>query len=218
MPSEALSTFEKTLVVDVDKLINTHSFLSDSGRGRRGLGHITRSGVVMLCAAWEQYMESVLLESLKKMIDSTSSPDNIPVPVKRYLSTYVKESKHELKPFELAGDGWVNLLQEVAQYQVDKLNTPKKEHLDKLFKRFLGIESISDSWDGTYPDLDEFVGVRGDIAHQGSGANYVKIPDLISYRDDIEKIIVIVDNYLADHLAEYHQTNNGRYKSPWRRR
>ena len=72
MPSKAYIEFEKN-IVDVDHLISTHAAMNNGGRGKKGLGHITRSGIVMLCATWELYIESLLCESLKILTDRKNS-------------------------------------------------------------------------------------------------------------------------------------------------
>lgn len=98
MPSNALAKFESNLLVDVDRLIESHGQLNHQGMGRRGLGHITRSGVLMLCAAWELYLEEVLVESARIIIDRAASPDDLPRKVQQEIAKAVRESKHELKP------------------------------------------------------------------------------------------------------------------------
>jgi hypothetical protein len=61
MPSTAYGEFKVNLT-DVDRLIALHRQESGAGRGRRGLGHITRGALVLLCAAWERYVETVVSE------------------------------------------------------------------------------------------------------------------------------------------------------------
>jgi len=63
---------------DVDRLIESHGQLNHDGMGRRGLGHITRSGVLMLCAAWELYLEEMLVESVRILIRRATSPNQLP--------------------------------------------------------------------------------------------------------------------------------------------
>jgi hypothetical protein len=106
MPSSALIKFENNMLVDVDRIIQSHGQLNHDGMGRRGLGHITRSGVLMLCAAWELYLEELLIESARIFIRRAHSPGQLPQPVQKEIAKVVRESKHELKPLELAGDGW----------------------------------------------------------------------------------------------------------------
>lgn len=62
MPSKSLQAFQ-TLLGKVDQLISIHGQLQ-SGPGRRhGQDAIHRAGVVLVVAAWESYVEQVLIES-----------------------------------------------------------------------------------------------------------------------------------------------------------
>jgi hypothetical protein len=106
MPSVALQKFERNMLEDVDRIIGSHGDLNHEGMGRRGLGHITRSGVLTLCAAWELYLEEVLVEAVRWLIERADTPDQLPKPVQKELAKVARESKHELKPLELAGQGW----------------------------------------------------------------------------------------------------------------
>lgn len=61
MPSTAYLEYKKNLK-DVHRLVLLHKSLSGTKPGKRGLGHITRGGLLMLCAAWERYVETVAIE------------------------------------------------------------------------------------------------------------------------------------------------------------
>jgi len=214
MPSPALQKFESKLIVDVDKIISTHASINHSGQGRRGLGHLTRSGVVMLCAAWEVYIEEVILESVLYLSTELQHPKELPKKVQKELARVVKESKHELKPLELAGEGWKTLYKNHARETLVTLNTPKSGNLDKLFYRFLGIEQLSSIWSNGVDGINQFVSIRGDIAHKGSGACYIQIAKLRSFKTLVEKCVVETDNYLAEYLREKIPRN----RLPWQRR
>src|SRR5262245_4005926 len=125
MPSSALQKFESNMLADVDRIIKSHGQLNHDGMGRRGLGHITRSGVLMLCTAWELYLEELLVESVRILIQRATSPNHLPHPVQKEIAKVVRESKHELKPLELAGDGWATVYDHHATQTVQGLNTPK---------------------------------------------------------------------------------------------
>ena len=213
LPSQALQKFEDNLLVDVDRIIESHSLLNHKGGGRRGLGHITRSGVLMLCAAWELYLEEVLTECVHILIKRVAHPKQLPKPVQKELARAVRESKHELKPLELAADGWMTVYHDHACQTVRGLNTPKSVNVDLLFKRFIGIEALSTCWSMGPNEIDSFVSARGDIAHRGRDAGYVKINGLKDYRTQVVQAVVDTDNTLADFI----QTNS-EGGSPWRRR
>lgn len=214
MPSAALGKFESNLLVDVDRLIESHEQLNHAGRGRRGLGHITRSAVLMLCAAWELYIEEVLLESVHHLKSSCQSPNELPLTVRKELAKCVRDAKDELKPLELAGDGWRTTFRNHTVTTIAALNTPKSSVLDPLFQRFLGLADVSAAWSETAAAVNAFVECRGEIAHRGRDARYVTVAQARSYRRSLLTTVVDTDNKLAEHLRAICPCG----RVPWRRR
>lgn len=212
MPSQAFIHFRQN-IIDVDKLIESHRLLNNGNRGKKGLGHITRSGIVILCATWELYIESLLNESLGLLLSRKTHPNGLPTIAKKTLAKLVKEDKHELKPIELAGDGWRSTFSSYAQRETDLLHSPKPEKIDILYKRYLGIINLSSSWTTSQIDLDRFVSKRGAIAHNGRQANYIKIGELIADRQIIYDLVTEVDQQILDYLISLDPNLN----QPWRR-
>lgn len=212
MPSKAYIEF-KSNIIDVDNLIATHATLNTGSRGKKGLGHITRSGIVMLCATWELYIESLLCESLNILVSRKNSPKDLPTLIKKTLAKLVKEDKHELKPLELAGDGWRSTLFNYTKAETDLLHTPKSEKLDILYKRYLGIQDFSSQWTTSKFDLDKFVLKRGEIAHKGRQAKYIKIGELKSDRNVINSLVTEIDQIVLQYLISLDPT----LIKPWRK-
>ena len=199
MPSAAFQAFRYN-IVDVDRLIESHESLHGGTVGKKGLGHITRSGIVMLCASWELYLEMLSVEVAVHLSNECISPDLLPNKVQHVLAKMAKDSKHELKPLEFAGDGWKQVLKNHAEDLCRGINTPKAGVINELFHRVTGLENISDSWSHGKEKIDKFVSVRGDIAHTGRHADYIKIGELSEYRAIIDLSAVETDNALATYL------------------
>jgi hypothetical protein len=212
MPSIAYTEFKKN-IIDVDNLIAAHTTLNTGSRGKKGLGHITRSGIVMLCATWELYIETLLCESLQILLHRKNNPRELPTLVKKTLSRLVKEDKHDLKPIELAGDGWRSTLLTYARTEIDLLHTPKSEKLDILYKRYLGLIDFSEKWNTSPRDLDDFVSKRGEIAHKGRQAKYIKIGELKRDKEVINSLVSEIDQLLLTYLIDQDPGMN----QPWRR-
>lgn len=210
MPSNVFGTFKYNLV-DVERLLELHGVLRGTAPGKKGLGHITRSGVVMLCAAWEMYVEQVLIEEVQYLVQQVTSPEQLPKAIQGKLSSYVRGHKHELKPFHLAGDGWRTVLLDHATAKTDALNTPKSGNLNELFNSFLGIPELSLSWSNGADFVDGFVGVRGDIAHKGRDVAYVKVGNLHQYKDGMYRTACETDNATTDHIKAVNPIN----RKPW---
>lgn len=202
MASDAYGAFQYNLV-DVDRLIESHRILSGTGQGRRGLGHVTRSAVIMLCASWELYLEHVVLEGLRFSLRSTSTPSELPMLVQKELSSFVKSHKHELKPLHLSGDGWRDVLEDHATNLIDSLNTPKAGPVNNLFSRILGIEKLSDCWAIGADAVDNFVSARGDIAHRGRHSDYVQMWRLQTHKQNICSSAVDTDNCIAEYVRDH---------------
>lgn len=212
MPSKALLKFENKLLVDVEKLIETHEELNHSGGGRRSLGYITRSGVVMLCAAWELYLEELLAESAEKIAEKADSPKSLPLAVQKELAATVKKAKNDLEPLKLAGFGWRSVYLEHIKETIENIHSPKSNKVDDIFHRLLGVAVLSDCWSDGKDKIDGFVETRGEIAHRGSDASYVRIGALKKYREQIERAVEDTDNSVADHIKSITT------RSPWNRR
>ena len=210
MPSQSFQSFKNNLI-DVDRLRQAHTALHNGAQGRKGLGHITRSGVVMLCASWEHYCESLLRESANYLCSQLASPLELSKDVQKEISKAVRESLHELKPLHLSGDGWKKVYQDHANVLLNALHTPKSGKLNDHFKRLLGVEKISIAWTLGENILDNFVSVRGDIAHQGRHANYVTINDLNTYRDQVRQYAVETDNAISAYL----KSATNKPSKPW---
>jgi len=184
--------------IDVLKLIETHSFYTQNRRGRKNLGHLTRSAIVMLCAAWERYNEDLLLESISYLAITIHDINLLPKEIRKLLSAKVKSDKNEIKPIELAGDGWKTVWLNYAKQEAQLLNTPKSDKLKNLFSRYLGIADFITFWrTGTSSNIDEFVSDRGDIAHNGNRAAYMRMDQLRKYQDLVVDNVIEVDSNMS---------------------
>lgn len=214
MPSNALAKFENKMLIDVNRIIESHSILNHDGGGRRGLGHITRSGVLMLCASWELYVEELAVEIAIHLANRANAPSELPLGAQKELARLVKEHKHDLKPLELAGAGWESVYIAHVKELMGALNTPKAGPIDETYRKLLGWDSPSGNWTKGKDFINNFVKTRGDIAHRGSDAYYVRIGDLRdNYVAGVCGTAVEQDNAACDFINE--NSIGGR---PWRRR
>jgi hypothetical protein len=169
---------------------------------------------LLLCAAWELYLEELVMESVEVCIARVANPDELPEAVKHTISDYVRSAKHHFKPLAMSGEGWQEVYRELAREYVKALNTPKRHPVDALFSKLIGIGQLSNAWsDGDA--LDDFVTARGDIAHRGRDAGYVTINRLRDeYVAHVTSTAIETDNAIANYL---HRTFEP-YRYPWNRR
>lgn len=210
VPSRAYVDFRDNHLVDVDRLISSHASLGPTGPGRRGLGHLTRGGMLLLCAAWEVYIESVLVEGVCIFCERFEVPGDLPDSVRQRLARQVREARHELEPLRLAGAGWKDVLREYSGRATERLNTPNGEAINRLFERYLGVQRLTHHWTLGRAAIDDFVEQRGRIAHKGRAAHYVTIRSLRRYRDQVLQAAVDTDNHLREHIGQVTQE-----RVPW---
>ena len=213
MPSKARVMYRDKLLPDVAQLIDTHRQLNPTGRGRRKLGHITRSGVVMLCAAWELYIEEVICEAAEYFVQLANDHNALPNNMKKRLAEIARNHKHDHGPLLLCGNGWRELYCGETKQDLEVLNTPKYGNIDSLFRKWVDLQDFARDWSHTKDKLNEFVRTRGEIAHRGADSDYVSIAALKAYKNMISDLVKETDDRLAEHIRD--NTADGTF--PWRR-
>jgi len=210
MPSKAYSLFHNQLLKDVDALLETHRKENPGTRGRAGLGHLTRSAVFILCAAWEHYVELVCTELFEPLILGVSL-ESAHKDVKKILANYVKNQKDESYCLNLIGNGWKQCLKDCLDIEIKGFHTPKSTPVKNLFRDYLGINLDGILHKDNCTLIDDFVTKRGDIAHTGAMAGYPKFDEVVKYRDRICSIVMAIDEFLAEEGKKVLK------KKPWER-
>ena len=80
---------------------------------------------------------------------------------------------------------------------VRQLNTPKSGPISQLIKRTTGWYDATNSWSDGSSYVNTFVALRGDFAHQGSNARYIRINTL---RDNYR--VGVFNDAACDYLNE----------------
>ena len=204
MPSRAYKTFNYNLV-DVSRLDQAYKELAPTGQGKRGLGHLTRSAIVTLCACWEQYAEDVIVEGVGWIRKEAKSPNDLPDRVKQVLSEKVRREKHDLKPLELAGAGWRDVYMGYAKNDVGNMHSPTAKNIQGLMVDYLGVtEQLTDTWSCGEDKVNGFVDLRNSIAHKGRGEKgYTKFREVRAAVDMISETVIETDNFVLAHLRSH---------------
>jgi len=214
VPSNARQKFKTKMLPDVKAMLAAHSLLNPTGQGRRKLGHITKGGVLLLCAAWELYVEEVIEEVATKLLEVANEPNDLPKNAQKRIAQLAGDTKKdELRALSLAGEGWKIVYSDGLRLKLASFNTPKSGPVDELFLSWVGKAQLSNCWSHGTNEINEFVRVRGDIAHRGADADYVTKAALDTYRKRVEETIKETD----DCLAEYVKNSTNYKKFPWRR-
>lgn len=198
---------------DVHRLVLLHANLNGTGRGRRGLGHLTRGGVLLLCAAWERYTESVLVESATYLQRHLPSRTAMPPNVAQKVLNYANRNDNSWTAAQANGPTWGNIYVEYVQRQTGALNTPKYDNLKGLFANCLGVSDVATFWSRPSKEITDFVSLRGEVAHRGSFSAYVTIANLKTLEVSTKAFAAETDNETARHLKAL----SGAARLPWNR-
>ncbi len=200
---------------DIDRLLQIHADFGGSDVGRRhGLEVLNKSAIVLLTAVWEAYCEDVAEEAVNLIVDKVASADQLPVDLKRHISKKLDGNNHELAAWRLADGGWRIVvrtnLDEYLASRTGRLNTPRAQNIDEMFKRTLGMDQISKCWKWSRVNnhravekLDLLVTLRGSIAHRGSGSEGVYLRHVRSYYDHVKQLVAKTDPEVESFIAEF---------------
>jgi len=200
VPSQARKAFDQNCA-DIDHLMEIHTRLTGDAPGRRyDVEVINKGGIVLITSFWEAYCEDIAAEGLEHLVNHAADAAVLPVDLQRAVAKALKADLHDLAIWKLADDGWRDVLRnrlaDLQQERNKRLNTPKTEQIDDLFDRALGIPKISSGWywknmprERATKKLDDFVTLRGEVAHRGRAASTVRKADVTNYYSHV-KILV----------------------------
>jgi hypothetical protein len=166
-----------TAILDIETLLS----LSRTKTGSEHKGNILRSAVVLMVAAWEQFIEQLAVNSVTTLTNRLRNPNTLPEIVRQNVAmNSVPEDRDRRHRFSEAvwgfsDKGWKNAYVLYCKRSVARINSASSENVIKLYKSIFGIEDIKSFW--TFKNLssvdsarklDDLVDMRHDIAH---GAN-----------------------------------------------
>lgn len=204
----ARGNFEHSLA-DVQILLRFHDTETKkkSGRPDRTLEVFKRAGVILAVTAWETYVEDSLKSQVQERVKAAKTPQDLQATFNSVAQAWLCSAP---KPPDLAkwtGSGWQEVILERLRVEVDTLNTPNSSNVEKLFKRYLGLEITKHwKWQGTASKdarrkLDDLVSLRGQLVHRGkelfegkASAHRKHVVDAVSL---LERLVQCTDEALG---------------------
>jgi hypothetical protein len=198
---------------DIDQLWVIHQEFAGQGAGRKhGVEVINRAAIVFITACWESYVEDVCLEAFDFLLANASHPDNFPVRVRTLASKALRENPDQTQIWRLAGEGWKQVLsdhREGAKAKwLDELNTPKTPQVNGLFRELIGLSNLSESWSWqrmssqqASEKLDEYITVRGNIAHRLTHDTNIYKNWGTDYLSHVERLVAKTDERVYGHVV-----------------
>lgn len=211
MPSHAKSKYIENSN-DIKELWRIHQEISGGGPGRKyGVDVINRASIVFISACWESYIEDLVSEAFEFLLRNATKAEQVPAKVRTQAAREIKDDKDETKIWAIADGGWIRVLEDYkAAYFEKKLgnfNTPKTAQVNSLFDEVIGLRNLSSRWywkgmscAKSTNKLDEFIGVRGDIAHRLNHNEVVYKNWGTDFHNHITKIVEKTEVAVIEHL------------------
>lgn len=168
---------------------------------------LNKSGVLLIVATWESFIESLVLTSANFLAAQIKEPHQIPKTPKSAISNRLKADKHNDSVWLLAGEGWKSQLQSHAKEKMSRLNTPSSENVDALFSSTLGFDRLSSHWywpgcanSNVIRRLESLLELRHEIAHGVRASRSVTKKYVRDSNTFVIRLAAISSNRLSRHL------------------
>jgi HEPN superfamily RiboL-PSP-like protein len=192
-------------------LIKAHAALTGVGPGRRRMEVLNKSGIVLLVATWEAYIEDLATAAFSALMTAATKPSVFPKTVLVGASKPLRADLDESKVWELCGDGWKSVLEnhrtQILEKHVGKLNTPKPANINELFEKLIGLKNMNScwGWKGTSvasagKRLENLVQLRGEIAHRVKASSSVKKAHVLKSSEFISRLAACSSNHVRSHI------------------
>lgn len=211
MASKARKAFDAN-VKDIDKLLELHAEQGGDQPGRRyGLEVLNKSAIVLITSFWESYCEDIAEEALEMIVAHAPNADALPNAIKKVIARGLKEDKNELAIWQISDAKWRDVLRaNFASLKVERnstFSTPKSFNVNKLFETGVGLTDMSSHWKwpkmitvSAAKKLNDFVSMRGDIAHRGSSTTTVKKSEVVVYLNHVKKLAALTGGVVKRHV------------------
>jgi hypothetical protein len=205
----------------VQELVAIHEKVAGTQKGRKsGVEILNKSCIVLLTACWETFIEELASNAFDYLLNNAKKHTVIPYSVLTKASNDLKNDKDVRKIWDLADDGWKNILikykGQIINRELDYFHVPRPNNIDDLYEKLLGINAITKRWkwkkmsnSSAIKTLNNFIDLRGEIAHKLTSSRNVLKKDVVHYAHFINCCGVILHNEVTIHL----QSLIG--KAPW---
>lgn len=186
-------------------LLNDAMSLGETGNHRPNSPYV-RAALVVLCTAWETYIEDVIEESISAMTKAhTVTPDGLAHGLRNGIAETVKKDN----PWRLADDGWRGYTRDYVKGKLNRLNTPSAHNAEELLSTMLGIDHALDqcSWPNQGPDrlreyLNELIEYRGRVAHRGTTPGDLNTRGIRNWVSWLTHLADQLDDLICNHIQD----------------
>lgn len=176
MPESPAIRFREN-IGEVTQLLEIHEKLTGTGRGaRRDVDALNKGAVLFMCASFEAFIEDLAKCAFDHVVAKAPEAATLPASLRRSITKKLKEDPHDLRIWDLTGDGWRAVCaayrDETIAKNIGPFNTPKFGNISTLLQSLIAFTSMEQcfTWTGMPCErakrkLNNFVVLRGALAH-----------------------------------------------------
>ncbi len=201
--TEAKQVFENALV-DAENLMWFHEEFGGADPGKRAayFQSLSKSAIILLCSAWESYVETIILEIVDLQISLAKEALHLPLNLQSISTVHIKAMKDDRAWLKVAGEGWRKIAREACLANLGRLHSPHTKAVSDQFNTILGVEKISEAWSWKAARniggrIDNLVKLRGDLAHAKSSQMSVQKLIVTQNINLIRRVVDCTDAYLV---------------------
>lgn len=166
---------------------------------------LLRSALILSITAIEVYIEDALRDKFEReLLLNAKTPEDISQTFEHAYASWQDTHKgHKKAEYDKAWgeSGWKTTILEKFKNDIRNFHNPKSENINKLFKRYAGIDRIiaKCSWMGmpatdVNDTLDKIIDLRGKIVHKGNKllSDYISISE-----NDASQAIIFSEKFMA---------------------
>jgi hypothetical protein len=183
---------------DLRSFHTLRQMLKGQSSANRHINKVAKGVHVLTAAIWEAYCEDLALEAATIIVQNAADWEQLPRHLTKRIAKELRENKHELASWKLAGDGWrSHVLENLTSAPL--FNVPKAEKIDDLFLRAIGLPSISANWSSTEANVDlrarlrHHIDVRGAIAHGVAPTTEVTPAVVSDFYQTVMRLVELTD-------------------------
>ena len=202
MPSNAYQYFCSSSLKNVTQLMELHSS-NYSGPGKKSAGFLTSSGVLLLCSAWESYVEDVVKEASQRFTEREGGISLASMMPKRSQELLRRHVEKDLSKLIQLADNWKPVFDNAVDERIRRANGPRFKEVRSLIFDVIGDNGLSQSWTENECDVvDELIDTRNKIAHGDRDQKYVRKVKVEDFIETIQSVARKTDDWICEELRD----------------
>jgi uncharacterized protein YeaO (DUF488 family) len=117
--------------------------VTKKGKREKALQSLSKASIVLVCSAWESYIEDIIRECVIFDVERAKTSIEINKTLTQLVHKKIKDSQDHRTWHSVSGSQWKHFVTKWANDEISELSTPNSYQINKLFDKVLGHKNIS---------------------------------------------------------------------------